>query len=309
MNNNQSEKSTLPNYRWIKFEIDYFNDPDFMQLSSGAVGAYLKLYLLAGKADAGGLLCNSNKVFSSRDLSWFLRCSTEEMTMHLEELSRAGFITEEDGGYKVSRFIDEQGPGDNAKRQSWRDRQSKHRARAKGEEELEKEIEPEGEGEVEREIERHGDVTVTQETPLPLRAITRAPVDFQHSEESLTDEEKLDNRWKAVMGNKLGHLWVSDFLLTMDDQEDVEDKWERLDDCLCIWVAVVENHREDGWHKYNPRAVMELFPIPSLEHRMQREGLVWSSPEKELERLHALWDYGYIDYELIEEYMEGQEGG
>lgn len=288
---NFSQKSTLPNYRWIKFGMEYLNEPDFMQLSEGAAGAYLKLYLMAGRADAGGLLCNPNKVFSTSDLAWFLRCTPETISTHLDELSRAGLMAGDGSGYRIVRFLEEQGPGDNAERAKWRDRQDRARARARGELEPEPEQEPkrEAEGEPEEEgevdIESHGDVTVTQEPPPPPPPAAAA------SFPSKTDEDAFQGYWKAFTGRKLGRNKLSEFFGVI--QEEKPANWcSRLRDCLAVWTDICKNHEAEGWSVGNPDAVMELFPEPNLEERMERETMRWHDAAKEKERQVTLRNHG-----------------
>lgn len=279
----KAEKSTLPNYRWIKFEIEYLNEPDFMQLSEGAAGAYLKLYLLAGKADAGGLLCNRVKVFTTDDLAWYFRCPPESITKHLEELTTKGFMTNDGEGFKITRFLEEQGPGDDARRVNWKDRQSKHRARAKGEADSYKEREEDLYQEVEVEVESHGDVTVTSKglPPPPSGDDIKTEI-FQ-------------NYWKNFTGRKLGKQKMQEFFKVMEQEPDITDWALRLRDCLDVWKGLVtDNHKYKNWSLSNPDAVMELYPIPNLEERMQREGLTWKNPIKEEEKKERLKTRGLL---------------
>jgi len=284
----RTDKSTLPNYRWIKLEIEYLNEPDFMSLSEGSTGTYLKLYLLAGKADAGGLLCNHNRVFTAKDLAWFLRCSTESLAFHLEELTNAGFLATDGEGFKVVRFFEEQGPGDNERREKWRLRQDKARARARGEPEQEGDLDTdraaEGEGEVDIDIESHGDITVTPETTPPPPAAAAFSL----------EEEIFQNYWKAYMSRPLNKKKLGQFMDLIHQQKGVTDWPARLRDCLDIWKLVVESHSQEGWALCNPDAVMELYVIPNLEERMQREGKKWKDPKKEEERINLLRMYGLL---------------
>jgi len=151
------------NYTWIKFHIDLLDDAFFMNLSGDAVSVFTKLYLLAGRMDAGGAFVDKNGLLDIGSISWHLRASDDFTKNCLEELIDAGLVNELDNGYEIANFMDEQGPGDNIKRGEWRERQRKHREklRIKNEEE-EQEVE-------ERREESHGAVTVTSElshTPL-----------------------------------------------------------------------------------------------------------------------------------------------
>jgi hypothetical protein len=173
-----TDKSTLPNYKWIKFGIDYLDDPDFMVLSDRTAGAFIKLYLLAGKADAGGLLCNGNKVFALNDITWLIRSEPTILQAAIDEMLKAGLLVQDGDGYKLSRFLDEQGPGANEQRGAWRERQSKHRGRARQEPESEKEEEEEGRGR--GRLESHVDVTVTPPPPPASSSLSTDEEIFQN---------------------------------------------------------------------------------------------------------------------------------
>lgn len=142
-----------PNYRWIKYPISYLDDPDFMQLSDGAKGTFLTLYLLAGRSDAEGLLCSESKVFTLKDLTWILHTQLDILSVAVDELLQAGFMRrDEKGGYWIIRFLEEQGPADDKDRLKWRERQAAHRAKAKGE--VSADQESESDKESDKEIKR-----------------------------------------------------------------------------------------------------------------------------------------------------------
>jgi hypothetical protein len=165
----------LPNYRWIKFALNHLNDPAFMRISLLTKGVYFLLYLVAGEADAEGLLCSHRKIYDIDDLAWKLREDIKAVQTGIDELTEAGLIVDDDPGFKIANFLEEQGPGDNEQREAWRLRQQKHRARARKEPEQDSDKESELEEnrleEEERRIDknreslgRHGDVTVTSES-------------------------------------------------------------------------------------------------------------------------------------------------
>jgi hypothetical protein len=176
-----TNKKQLPSYPWMKFYVDWLENPAFMRLSPGAVGTFTRLYLLAGKADANGLIGRADTVYSLDDLEFTTRTTAQELTRHLEELSKARLMTAEDDGWRVVNFPDEQGPSDEVERAKWRERQARHRAKIKNEpaQELERETEREKEKETDREtdIECHGDVTVTHNTQPEKLLLSVAPSD------------------------------------------------------------------------------------------------------------------------------------
>jgi DnaD/phage-associated family protein len=206
-----AEKSSLPNYRWIKFDIEYLNNPDFMSLSDAAAGVYTKLYLLAGKSDAGGLLTNTDRAFTEKDLRFFLRCSAEALNNSLAELIASDFITLNDEGYSIRKFMDEQGPGDDVKREGWRKRQAEHRAKkADADEEAEQEevlnLKLDSDSAAEIDIESHRDVTVTG------NHAAGAESSFPFSEQ----EEALIANYEAQIG-KLSPVKQKEFIKLLEE--------------------------------------------------------------------------------------------
>ena len=184
------DKSTLPNFLWIKFALSHLDDPDFMQQPDEVVGVYTKAYLLAGKADAGGVLCNGNKIYSLNDIAWLLRADPVGLEKKLKALESIGFISKDGDGYRITRFMEEQGPGLDADRQKWRERQKKHREQIK-KVELEKSRKEE-DVEVDIDIECHSDIknchsdknptTTSSSFSSQICKTCNKPIDFYYSD-------------------------------------------------------------------------------------------------------------------------------
>ncbi len=119
----------LPNYTWIKFPISCLTDWHFMSLHNATAGIYVKLYLLAARSDAEGLLCNEYEIFTLQNLSWLLRVDEHNLDRSIQELVEAGLMKVDQAGYWITRFMHEQGPGDKVQREKWAERQRKSRAR------------------------------------------------------------------------------------------------------------------------------------------------------------------------------------
>jgi len=156
----ESTKFKKSNYIWIKFHINLLDDPDFMSLSDSAVSVYTKMYLLAGRSDAGGALISRTRQFDMGKLVWYLRTSEEQLTKCIQELIGAGLVNDTENGIEIAHFMVEQGPGDNEQRKKWRENTQRRRLKIKEEEKDKiKEVE-------ERREESHGDVTVTYQAAL-----------------------------------------------------------------------------------------------------------------------------------------------
>jgi hypothetical protein len=117
----------LPAYRWIKFAIDYLNDPGWMNLADATVSVYVKLYLLAGRTAAGGVLSNGSAPYTLKDIAWQLRIDPGILETALDELIVAGFVVHENDQFILTKFLDEQGPSDNTQRSQWKEQQRRHR--------------------------------------------------------------------------------------------------------------------------------------------------------------------------------------
>lgn len=189
----QTNKEKLPNYSWIKFWIQSLEDPELMSLPDVTIGLYLKLYLMAGRADSGGLLRNRQKVFSLADIAWSLHSQVETLKAGIDQLVSVGLISAEDGGFSITRFIQEQGPGAEKKREEWREQQKKHRSGLK-------ELEPEPEQDKKR-IEGQPDIKKCQpDTP-------KTP------EETLSYSQEDLHAWNMAIGDlqKTGGISQNDF--------------------------------------------------------------------------------------------------
>ncbi|HQF64153.1 MAG TPA: hypothetical protein PLT26_16770 [Anaerolineaceae bacterium] len=120
-----------PVYTWIKSYHALLDSPRYLRLSLEARAIYHECYLLAGRAGAGGLICDEYQPFEVEDIAFQLHVGSDIVMAALAELVQAGFI-ENDGGWIVTRFLDEQGAdGDcrEVERETWRKRQETHRAR------------------------------------------------------------------------------------------------------------------------------------------------------------------------------------
>lgn len=156
-------------YPWIKLYTAMLDEPKLARMSEGACWRYVQLMLLAGRAAAGGALAFGDEPATVADIAWTLRIDTDKLRSQLDELTRAGLVALEGGAYVLTRFLDEQGPGEGAKREQerakWRKWQARHRAKVTGAQEAESDSEPESEEELEQELEleSQADVSLTLE--------------------------------------------------------------------------------------------------------------------------------------------------
>ena len=119
----------LPNYIWIKLLLSYLERREFMDLKDEYASIFVKLYLLAGKADSGGLIADDQKSLTIEDMAWFLRRDNDLVKAAIGELVKSGFIKQSKDGFEITNFEIEQGPGLEVDRENWRIRQANSRAR------------------------------------------------------------------------------------------------------------------------------------------------------------------------------------
>jgi len=127
-------KDRKPVYQWMKSYHSLLDNPRYMRLSLEAKAIYHDAYLLAGKAGAAGLLCDDFEEYDADDIAYLLRVEPQTTLKALEELLSAGMMERDGQGWRISRFLDEQGAegdDDEIKRKEWRERQSAHRERIK----------------------------------------------------------------------------------------------------------------------------------------------------------------------------------
>jgi hypothetical protein len=147
--------ATMPDtsYPWLKFYTTFLDDPKLNRVSERARWRYIQCYLLAGKADAEGLICCEDELLTINDISWRLRAEPATIEEDLSDLVEVGLLKSDNGAWVVTRFTDEQGPTQAAKREQWRERQRRHRERTKNQnKDSEEDEEEDGEEEVEVEV-------------------------------------------------------------------------------------------------------------------------------------------------------------
>jgi hypothetical protein len=230
--------SDMPNYTWMKMPIALLDDAEFMTLSDGAISAYLKLYLLAGKVDAGGALADRNGAMEVKRLAWSLRVDADHLKKCLAELEQAGLMTLNNNGYEIARFMEEQGPGDNERREKWRQRQIKHRARLRLDLDKDKEVEVD----IDIDIERHRDVTVTQE------ATTTDP--------AAKNPQRVDNPSSST-----NHQSLVDVIANVLREQEREPNEDAIIAAIAMWSDEVQEASDDGrnWKLTNIDAILERY--------------------------------------------------
>lgn len=247
-------------YPWLKVYPLLLDDPRYLRRTDGARALYFELYLLAGKADAGGLVIIGNDIATPGELAFILHREPEQIEAQIEELVKSTLLTLAPDGLVVTRFQEEQGPTQAEKRIAWRERQTKKRSAALIKDEvkslaLEKEEEEAVEVDVDLEVTPVSRVTVPP--PLPAAASLNP-----------SDDELL-REWHSLTGTQarlellpaIHQIWT-----TMGDKPRLR---AILKQCSEFWAQL---SADKGWAKNNPDVILELFVPGELQNRMDREG-------------------------------------
>ncbi len=275
--NTDRRKDSLPNYKWLQLPVDYLDDPDFNQLSDAAGFLFIRLYLVALKADAEGIVGNGRKTYTSKDLAFTFRKSEPDTSKQLQELEAAGFI-ETKPNIRVCRFLDEQGPGSEEQRKQWRERQRKHRARLNGEGES---------GEIEND-QKNGEANLNQEN-INQADLNKAENRGEELNLKVTGESRnvtvtspgvappvtpppptpdFVSEFNTTTGMKASPKDYTAIETIFKATTDIQKTRARLKQCGDYWRELAP---VNGWAVDNSAAVLELYPSGALEERKKRE--------------------------------------
>ena len=124
-------------YYWIKLHTAYLSNSKFLMLPISAKFHYIALYLLACEGDSGGVLVQNGEVLSVKEMAFLLHEDENNVKKSIEELVEVGLVQDAgDGVYIISRFLEDQGKAsfgaeEDKKKREWRDRQARHRNKAR----------------------------------------------------------------------------------------------------------------------------------------------------------------------------------
>src|SRR5512134_3979586 len=104
----KNNKLMSKGYTYVSFPVSWLDDRTVGQLSHEAMGAYLRLYLLAGRYNQAGALVDERGALELSDLAYLLRCSQNELQRIMELLELRGLMRNVNGAWCVVAFTDEQ---------------------------------------------------------------------------------------------------------------------------------------------------------------------------------------------------------
>jgi len=211
----------LPNYYWMKFDIDYIRRREFMELTDSSAGMFIKLYLMAGESNNNGILTavnNKDKYMNLKDITWYLRNKIDVVTAAVNELMESGLLQhptdsetnqEIKEAYQITNFLEEQGPGEEEQRKKWLQYQRDFRDRKKREEQ-EQEEEKRSKKEEEKEKEEE---EINTKIKIKRVNMTKAIVINDNSEQeengsSNSSDSSLFSFFKEHLKDKYTHCFV-----------------------------------------------------------------------------------------------------
>ena len=284
--------TTERGYPWLKLWTAYGEDPRFLRLSDAARARFWDLYILAGKADAGGLILAGDNIATLEDLAFILRRETDQVKAAVEELVNASLLTSEAGGWEIARFTEEQGPAQSEKRQKWKERQARKREKF-GVEELNKNSDSEedqdqdqskSKSKSKRSRESHARVTRDTHTATPAAG-------------GMTEAEA-DEVWIEETGWIVDSKRMEKIRTTLQSWGETDPYYgfsarDRLRAVVHLWDYECEEARKRGaqWGRVNPEAILERFPLPGLEKAVEALGITFGTEEAETIRKRVLIDF------------------
>lgn len=100
--------SSMP---WIKLYTETLDDPKMGRLGDRLWRRVLEMFMLAGRAGAGGFLPSVD------DIAWILRIPADELSDDLDQLQQVNIVKLTDDGWFVVHFAERQDADSNAERQ------------------------------------------------------------------------------------------------------------------------------------------------------------------------------------------------
>ena len=118
---------------WVKIYSEFIHDSKIGRLPATAQLLFVKLIIVAGEADADGYLINGEDAMTPQDLAWHMHIDEAQLVIDLELLKASKLIKDEDGYLLVVNFAKRQGRPQSEKREMWRERKARSRAKTNSE--------------------------------------------------------------------------------------------------------------------------------------------------------------------------------
>lgn len=276
----EQEISPLPNYTWLKLPVSYLDNADFTRLSDAAVSVYVKIYLMALRADAEGIVANDRRPYTPDDIAWQLHKPEAEIQATLEELKAAGFV---DIGEEIRlvRFQEEQGPGDNTRRAQWRDRQQRRRKKLLA-----------------------GD---SEQSSLEENSLEQQRIAEQREEKkkSRVEESRVEShRDITVTGDVHGDIVDAALTSSFSELEPLAKERYGKDYKPRSLARAIKGWRKiaaaEGWKQDNNDAILDLCDEDALRARLDRYSFkmptvdywITTEGEEDSPRVYAIWEFG-----------------
>ena len=93
---------------WIMLPIGYLDDIDFQMLPDETKWHYIAMYLLAKKADAGGLLASNDKPLDAKGIAYLLKEDVNHISKSIDILLESNFLFLENDYLEITNYEEEQ---------------------------------------------------------------------------------------------------------------------------------------------------------------------------------------------------------
>jgi hypothetical protein len=103
---------------WIKLPVRYLEDVDFMMLPSEVKWTFIEIYLLAKRANSGGMLRSDGRDYSVDDMAYLLHENSKSFEKRVGQLIDANFLRKEFDCYEISNYEEDQGVGSGTSQKS-----------------------------------------------------------------------------------------------------------------------------------------------------------------------------------------------
>lgn len=113
---------------WIKFYVEFLDDPKIGRLGDRQKLRFVQLLLLAGECDMDGMLVNGDTALTSKDIAWRIRSDQREVFDDIAALVDVGLVAMDDEAITIVNFSKRQGRSQAERRAQWRESKQRRKS-------------------------------------------------------------------------------------------------------------------------------------------------------------------------------------
>lgn len=305
-------------YMYIAVYVSWLEDRPMSQIPLVALGAYLRLYLLAARFNKAGKLIDRSGPLNIEDFAFTFRCDEQEIQEAIEVLEYAGLLERDGEAWYIPSFTEEQIDLDE-RREKWRETQSMRRKKKHGftpGQEPEEEQKEELDVEPDLEEDEESDTKINVESNIdPDRKTEKyeeaekeikpyVEIDKNKRKEIIEVEEEVEtprgvfedtSRTPASAAATINLVYDQvKSKIFRDVYREVRNKY-KTDDVFAgiramVEVTVLHNlHSEDKWDHYNKEMAVELCDPVRRQQRIERELKAYKQSHVGMEEMMQEW--------------------